>query len=85
MRHDDLYQSWKEQRARAEVPADFADRVMASVRALGRRKHQSVLRDLLVAVLSSRLGRVGICTLACIACVLRMVQVIALFIATKEG
>ncbi|HEV3256143.1 MAG TPA: hypothetical protein VG013_04630 [Gemmataceae bacterium] len=83
MQHDDLYQSWKEGRAKADVPADFADRVMASVRAVERHKQPSAGRVLLLAVLSSRLGRIGICTLACLACVFRMAQVVALFIAEK--
>ena len=61
--NDELYDLWI-QRANAEAPADFADRVMDAVR-----------REPLP---SSKGVRVA-CVLACLACLYRMAAVVAVF------
>ena len=80
MEHDDRYQTWLRRSADAEVPEGFADRVMAAVHDLERQRRQRrALRGWLLALLWSRPGKVGIGTLAFLACVVRMVSVVALF------
>ena len=70
--NDELYDLWRH-RAEAEVPADFADRVMEAVRRQPPRKRALVL------LLSSPAARVAACILACLACVYRMGAVVAVF------
>lgn len=81
MHHDDAYESWKADRGRADVPEDFADRVMDAIaaRAIERRR-DSALRLWLLGLLASRAVRVGIGTLACAACAVRVLYVVALFL-----
>jgi hypothetical protein len=81
MRDDDRYEHWKRRRAETSVPADFADRVLAAAREHGRaRRWWLALQGLFLAVVSSRLSKVGVCTLALLACVFRMISVLALFV-----
>jgi hypothetical protein len=81
MPHDDLYESWKGERARADVPDGFADRVMASVRAQEQQQRQALLlRGWLLVLVSSRLGRIGLWVVASLVCAFRMASVAALFI-----
>ena len=72
--NDELYNLWI-QRADAEAPADFADRVMDAV----RREPQRSSRGVLVPLLSSPAVRVAACILACLACLYRMAAVVAVF------
>ena len=72
--NDELYDLWI-QRANAEAPADFADRVMDAV----RREPLSSSKDIRVRLLSSRPVRVAACVLACLACLYRMAAVVAVF------
>ncbi len=72
--NDELYNLWI-QRADAEAPADFADRVMDAVRREPLPSSQGVL-DLL---LSSPAVRVAACILACLTCLYRMAAVVAVF------
>ena len=72
--NDELYDLWI-QRANAEAPADFADRVMDAVRRESLPSSQGVR----VRLLSSPAVRVAACVLACVACVFRMVAVVAVF------
>ena len=72
--NDELYNLWM-QRADAEAPADFADRVMDAV----RREPLPSSRGVLVRLLSSPAMRVAACVLACLACLFRMAAVIAVF------
>jgi negative regulator of sigma E activity len=74
--NDGLYNRWI-QRADAEVPADFADRVMDAVRREPLRSSKGVLARLQ----SSPAVRVAACILACLACLFRMVAVVAVFFA----
>jgi hypothetical protein len=73
--NDELYNLWI-QRADAEAPADFADRVMDAV-----RREPPPSKGVLVLLLSSPAVRVGACILACFACLYRMAAVIAVFVA----
>ena len=69
---DELYNLWI-QRANADPPADFADRVMDAV----RREPPS--KGVPVRLLSSPAVRVAACILACLACLYRMTAVVAVF------
>ena len=72
--NDELYNLWI-QRADAEAPADFADRVMDAV----RREPLPSSKGVLVLLQSSPAVRVAACILACLACLYRMVAVFAVF------
>jgi len=72
--NDELYNLWM-QRADAEAPADFADRVMDAV----RREPLPSSKGVLVLLLSSPAVRVAACVLACLACLYRMAAVVAVF------
>ena len=72
--NDELYNLWI-QRADAEAPADFADRVMDAV----RREPRPFSKGVLVVLQSSPAVRVAACILACLACLFRMAAVLAVF------
>jgi len=72
--NDELYNLWI-QRADAEAPADFADRVMDAV----RREPLPSSKGVLVLLLSSPAVRVAACILACLGCLYRMAAVVAVF------
>jgi hypothetical protein len=72
--NDELYNLWI-QRADAEVPADFADRVMDAV----RREPLPSSKGVLGLLQSSTAVRVAACILACLVCLYRMVAVAAVF------
>lgn len=72
--NDELFNRWI-QRADAEPPEDFADRVMDAV----RREPPRSSRGILGWLLSSPDVRVAACVLACAACVYRMAAVVAVF------
>jgi len=72
--NDELFHLWI-QRADAEAPADFADRVMDAV----RREPPPSSKGILVLLLSSPAVRVAACVLACLACLYRMAAVVAVF------
>jgi len=72
--NDELYDLWI-QRANAEAPADFTDRVMDAV----RREPLPSSNGVLVQMLSSPAVRVAACVLACLACLYRMAAVVAVF------
>ena len=72
--NDELYNLWI-QRADAEVPADFADRVMDAV----RREPLPSSKSVRVPLLSSPAVRVAACVFASIACLYRMAAVVAVF------
>jgi hypothetical protein len=81
MEPNDRYQSWKRRRAEIEVPADFADRIMAAVTAHEKNPSQRfAIRAWLATVLFSRVGKVGLCTLAGLVCVLRVMHVVVVFL-----
>ena len=72
--NDELYDQWI-QRANAEAPADFADRVMDAV----RREPLPSSKGVRFRLLSSPALRVAACVLACLACLFRMAAVVAVF------
>ena len=72
--NDELDNLWI-QRADAEAPADFADRVMDAV----RRERPPSSKGVLVRLLCSPAVRVAACVLACLACLYRMAAVVAVF------
>jgi len=72
--NDELYNLWM-QRANAEAPADFADRVMEAV----RRERLPSSKGVRAPLLSSPAVRVAACVLACLACLYRMAAVVAVF------
>jgi anti-sigma factor RsiW len=74
--NDELYDLWI-QRANAEAPADFADRVMDAV----RREPLPSSKGVRVLLLSSPAVRVAACVLACLAFLYRMSAVVAVFFA----
>lgn len=76
----DLYEAWKRQRAEVPVPDEFADRVMAS---LHHREHR--LARVLHRLLGSPAFRIGVCSLACTAGLLRVLQVVLLFLAGQSS
>jgi len=76
MSDDKLYEQWKRRRAEADAPAGFADRVMTAI-----ERQRTWLASAMLAALSSRLSRIGICSLAAAACVARLLHVFAIFVA----
>jgi hypothetical protein len=72
--NDELYNLWI-QRADAEAPADFADRVMDAV----RREPPPSSKGVLVLLLSSPAVRAAACVLACLVGLYRMAAVVAVF------
>jgi hypothetical protein len=86
MRPEPNYEAWKRRRSAARVPEGFADRVMSALRqepAPRARTWRGIgpeLERYLTALLASRLGKLGICTLGCLACTFRMLSLIALFL-----
>ena len=72
--NDELYDLWI-QRANAEVPPDFTDRVMDAV----RREPLPSSKGCRDRLLSSPAVRVAACVLAGLACLYRMAAVVAIF------
>jgi hypothetical protein len=72
--NDELYNLWI-QRANAEAPANFADRVMDAV----RREPLPSSKGVRILLLSSPAVRVAACVLACLAFLYRMAAVVAVF------
>jgi hypothetical protein len=72
--NDEPFNLWM-QRASAEAPPDFADRVMDAV----RREPLPSSKGARVLLLSSPAVRVAACVLACLACLYRMAAVVAVF------
>jgi hypothetical protein len=76
------YEQWKRRRSQEPAPPDFADRVMALLAAEKATRHErSVLAAVLLALLSSRLSKIGVCSMAVAACVFRLLHVVAIFVA----
>jgi len=82
MSDDKLYEQWKQRRAEADAPAGFADRIMAAIESRKTNERQRTwLATVMLAALSSRFSRIGICSLAAAACVARLMHVFAIFVA----
>jgi hypothetical protein len=80
MRYDDPFEAWKHTRARAAVPLDFAGRVMTAIGARHARRGGR-----LAPLLLSPAVRISIASLACAACLMRILQVIALFLVGQPS
>jgi hypothetical protein len=86
MRPESLFEAWKRRRRASRVPDGFADRVMSALRqepaprAWAWRWIGPEVERFLTALLASRLGKLGICTLGCLACAFRILSLIALFL-----
>lgn len=82
MSDEKLYEQWKRRRGEADAPADFVDRVIAAIEAREiDQRRRSWQATVIVAALSSRLSRIGICSLAAAACVARLLHVFSIFVA----
>jgi hypothetical protein len=71
----DLFEAWKHQRRRPEVPEGFADRLVASLQ--GTRPPAGGRFQRLFAPWPVR---AAVCALAGLACLVRMVSFVAMFI-----
>ncbi len=71
--NNEFYQRWLH-RADADVPLDFADRVMAAV-----RRERLPTKGIPIRPLLSRAVRIAACVLAFFACLYRMAAVVAVF------
>jgi hypothetical protein len=80
MANDELYRAWLENRARVDVPAAFADRVLEKVHAAEARRGVAVLLWLR-ALLASRAGAIGFSALAGAAFLFRVLQLVGPFLA----
>jgi hypothetical protein len=79
MPHDDPYRSWKKARSKVTVPDDFADRVMSSVHRYEAQR-RGAAATFVVAMLSSRWGRIVVCSTAGAACLVRLGSWLSIFI-----
>jgi len=78
----DLYEAWKRRRPDGSVPDAFADRVMNSLR-LGEHKPGRRFVRMLHRLFQSPAFRVGICTLAFVAGLFRILHAIVLLFAEQ--
>jgi hypothetical protein len=80
MRPDALYESWKRRRSAGDVPSGFANRVMTSLHRATRQAEPSGPQRFLAGLFASRLGKLGLCALGCLACAVRILGLVALFL-----
>ncbi|MGD0517040.1 MAG: hypothetical protein ABSA26_05845 [Thermoguttaceae bacterium] len=80
MGHDKQYESWKKQRAKVEVPGDFADRVMAPIRQTRQQTWVLLLQKSAAAALRSKVIRAAICSAAIAVWMIRVGSILAIFI-----
>jgi hypothetical protein len=80
----DSYEAWKRRRAEIPVSDDFADRVMASLYLREQRPARQFARMVRVLV-GWQAFRFGVCSLACIAGLLRVLQIVVLFLAEQSS
>lgn len=83
MPDSDLYEAWKRRRAEACVPDGFADKVMDSI--LRQQQTPSRFLQVLGGLFRSPVFRVGVCSLAGAAGLLRVLQVVAFFLANQPS
>jgi hypothetical protein len=83
---DDLFERWKQQRRQPRAPAGFADRVMAAVPDADLLKaRRRALQAYLAALLSTKIGRLGVCSLAFLIGLFRLFQVVGIFLPLSYG
>ena len=81
MESNERYQAWKRRRADVEVSPRFAERVMEAITERETKQRRVfVIPFWLASVLYSRPMKVGVCVLAGLVCVLRVLHVVAVFI-----
>jgi hypothetical protein len=80
MAHPDPYESWKQRRA-GLGPNNLADRVMAALRRHHEEQRQAFTPRL--HLLQSPAGRLAICSLAGVACLIRILQLVAPFLVAR--
>ena len=78
MTKGDPYEQWKQARRWVEAPEDFADNVMAAVRA-HEAQRRAIVFTLFAVLARSRSGRIALSSLAVLACAFRLSQVITVF------
>jgi len=82
MKREAWYDAWRQRRGQEPAPPGFADRVMAAVAAEDTaRQQRSLWSALLLTAWSTRWSRIGLCSLAAVACAFRLLHVVALFIS----
>jgi hypothetical protein len=82
MNDDKLYEDWKNRRRQQAPTPGFSDRVLVAIEnSAAEMRHESTAQRLVQAVLSTRLGKIAVGTLAGAMCVLRLCHVIAIFVA----
>jgi len=82
MSHDERYESWKKARMTVEAPVGFADGLMGRVEEYRQQRRVIVAAVCLKAVLSSKWGRIAICSAAGAAYVVRVSSLLSLFFAS---
>ena len=80
MDYQEQYERWKQTRAQADVPGDFADRVMASIHRTRQRTWWAAVYGVALAVGRSRIARAAAASLAVVVCLLRIGSTLAIFI-----
>jgi len=84
MGHEEQYELWKEQRAKVEPPADFAERVMASVHRTRGRAGRFFLERLMAVAWTSRVFRVGVYALAFAVWMMRVASLFLVFVPSRS-
>ncbi len=82
MSHDQRYESWKKASTAVEVPDDFADAVMNRIDEYRQERRTLAAAVYLQAALSSKWGRIAMCTAAGVACAIRMGSFLSLLFAS---
>lgn len=80
MGFDEQYERWKRTRAKVDMPADFADRVMRSLSLTPEPVRLARLQRTAVALGKSPLVQTAATALALAVCLLRIGSVLAIFI-----
>jgi hypothetical protein len=78
--YEKQFQAWKSRRAEAEVPADFADKVMASVHGTRILRRWIWLEQVKAAFGRSRFLQTGVYLAAVAFLVLRLAALLAIFV-----
>jgi len=80
MEDKDQYDLWRQQRSKVEIPHDFAERVMVSIRQTRGRAWWSLLKRLAMVAGRSRIVRAGVYSLAFAVWVMRVASIFTIFI-----
>jgi hypothetical protein len=80
MDYEKLYDSWRRQRAETDVPPDFADRVMLSLRRTRLQSWLRLWRKMRAIAANSKILRAAIYSLAIAIWLMRLGALFAIFI-----